>query len=113
MTEEEPAKDTASETDEDEAVVEDVTESDKSPKTKEVTVEEWIHMNSQPPIWMRCEMMPPSPKTIIDATLVGIPRQCQMRSMSISTRQHSKTIRHRLRGTTSPATQAQVYPSKQ
>lgn len=41
-------------TDEDEAVVEDVTESDKTPKTKEVTVEEWIHMNSQPPIWMRC-----------------------------------------------------------
>lgn len=42
------------ETDEDEAVVEDVTESDKPPKTKEITVEEWLHMNSQPPIWMRC-----------------------------------------------------------
>ena len=39
--------------DEDEAVVEDVTESEKTPKTKEIIVGEWIHMNSQPPIWMR------------------------------------------------------------
>ena len=40
--------------DEDEAVVEDVTEEVEKPKeTKTVTVEEWVHLNSQPPIWMR------------------------------------------------------------
>lgn len=33
--------------------MEDVTDTDETPKTKEITVEEWIHMNSQPPIWMR------------------------------------------------------------
>ncbi|KZT12574.1 heat shock protein Hsp90 [Laetiporus sulphureus 93-53] len=50
--------------DEDEAIVEDVTEKeteeDETPKTKSVTKEEWIHMNSQPPIWMR------APKTVSD-----------------------------------------------
>ncbi|KZT72468.1 HSP90-domain-containing protein [Daedalea quercina L-15889] len=65
VADEEPAKETAPETDEDEAVVEDVTESDKTPKTKEVTVEEWIHMNSQPPIWMR------DPKTVSDEEYVN------------------------------------------
>ncbi|KAH9938276.1 Hsp90 protein-domain-containing protein [Fomitopsis serialis] len=59
VAEEKPAEETP-ETDEDEAVLEDVTESDKTPKTKEVTVEEWIHMNSQPPIWMR------DPKAVTD-----------------------------------------------
>ncbi|CCL99418.1 uncharacterized protein FIBRA_01436 [Fibroporia radiculosa] len=42
--------------DEDEAIIEDIsddTEEEKAPETKSVTVEEWIHMNSQPPIWMR------------------------------------------------------------
>ncbi|KAI1789557.1 heat shock protein Hsp90 [Ganoderma leucocontextum] len=51
--------------DEDEAVVEDVTEKDeeklkKSPKTKQIQVDEWLRLNSQPPIWMR------DPKTISD-----------------------------------------------
>lgn len=40
--------------DEDVAVVEDADEKDTEPKTEAVTVEEWIHVNSQPPIWMRC-----------------------------------------------------------
>ncbi len=43
--------------DEDEAVVEDVTEKEekakKSPKTKQIQVDEWLRLNSQPPIWMR------------------------------------------------------------
>lgn len=46
----------SSEEDEDEAVVEDVTEEDEEEKpkqTKSVNVEEWVHLNSQPPIWMR------------------------------------------------------------
>lgn len=42
--------------DEDEAVVEDVTEKEekaKSPKTKQIQVDEWLRLNSQTPIWMR------------------------------------------------------------
>ena len=42
--------------DEDEAVVEDVTEEEEKPKTpkvKAIEVEEWVRLNSQPPIWMR------------------------------------------------------------
>ena len=41
--------------DEDEAVVEEVTEEveKKEPKTKAVLVDDWVQMNSQPPIWMR------------------------------------------------------------
>ena len=53
--EEAPVKKSEDE-DEDEAIVEDVTEEDEVEKpkpTKSVTVEEWIHLNSQPPIWMR------------------------------------------------------------
>lgn len=55
VNDEETSKD---DVDEEEAVVEDVTEeaeeqAPKEPKMKPVTVEEWIHMNSQPPIWMR------------------------------------------------------------
>ncbi|KAL0949963.1 hypothetical protein HGRIS_009983 [Hohenbuehelia grisea] len=42
----------------DEAIVEEVKtdeekEKDAKPKTKEITVEEWKHLNAQPPIWMR------------------------------------------------------------
>ncbi|KAI0368136.1 heat shock protein Hsp90 [Pilatotrama ljubarskyi] len=53
------------EVDEDEAVVEDVdeekeTEEKREPKMKSITVEEWIQLNSQPPIWMR------DPKTVTD-----------------------------------------------
>ena len=48
----------AVEVDEDEAVIEDVAEESQSeeieaPKLKDVVVEEWVHMNSQPPIWQR------------------------------------------------------------
>lgn len=46
-----------SDVDEDEAVVEDVTEKEKeekkSPKTKQIQVDEWLRLNSQTPIWMR------------------------------------------------------------
>ncbi|KAI9001433.1 heat shock protein Hsp90 [Trametes punicea] len=53
------------ESDEDEAIVEDVSdekeaEEKREPKLKPITVEEWIHLNSQPPIWMR------DPKTVTD-----------------------------------------------
>ena len=44
--------------DDDEVVIEDVTEEveeppKKTPKTKQIQVDEWIRLNSQPPIWMR------------------------------------------------------------
>ncbi len=46
------------EDDEDEVVVEEVADEDKreeikEPKMKKVTVDEWIQMNPQPPIWTR------------------------------------------------------------
>lgn len=50
----------AEDVDEDEAVIEDVNDDEpeseevEAPKMKDVVVDEWIHMNSQPPIWMRC-----------------------------------------------------------
>lgn len=56
-TEESPAT-TPEPEDDEEAIVEDVSDdeeekSDKPKKTKTVTVDEWIQMNPQPPIWMR------------------------------------------------------------
>jgi heat shock protein beta len=52
------------ETDEDEAIVEDVTsdegkkedkpEEPPAPKMKLVTVNEWSQLNAQPPLWTRC-----------------------------------------------------------
>jgi heat shock protein 90kDa beta len=53
---------TAPQPDEDEAIVEDVSEapdtplaekSESLPKMKSITVEEWIQANPQPPLWMR------------------------------------------------------------
>jgi heat shock protein beta len=45
------------EADEDEAVVEDVTEEEKEekapPKMKKVVVDEWVQLNAQAPIWTR------------------------------------------------------------
>ena len=65
-TEEVPVEDEESETektekpksedeDDEEASVEDVEEEEeeKPKKTESVTVEEWVHLNSQPPIWSR------------------------------------------------------------
>ncbi|KAG5646569.1 hypothetical protein DXG03_002872 [Asterophora parasitica] len=54
--------------DEDEAVVEDVTEESEKkepppPKTKSVVVDEWLQLNGQPPIWTR------DPKSISDGTI--------------------------------------------
>jgi heat shock protein beta len=41
--------------DDEEVIVEDVAEdSEKTSKMKIVTVDEWRHLNSQPPLWMRC-----------------------------------------------------------
>ncbi|ETW84044.1 hypothetical protein HETIRDRAFT_381382 [Heterobasidion irregulare TC 32-1] len=40
--------------DEDEAVIEEVVEEkEKEPKTKTVLVDEWTHLNAQPPLWVR------------------------------------------------------------
>lgn len=52
--EEKPAKKSDDE-DDDEPVVEDVVDEDeeKPVQTKSVAVEEWVHLNSHPPIWMR------------------------------------------------------------
>ena len=56
----EPEKDSTIELDDDEALIEDtpIEEEEKSdepvvPKTKKVTVDEWVHANPQPPIWTR------------------------------------------------------------
>lgn len=53
--EEEPVlKDQTTPEDEDEAILEDEEEKEpKTPETKMVFVEEWIHLNSQQPIWQR------------------------------------------------------------
>ncbi|KAI0092064.1 Hsp90 protein-domain-containing protein [Irpex rosettiformis] len=59
--EQEPADEL--EIDEEEALVEDVEEEkevEQKKETKTVTVDKWVHLNSQPPIWMR------DPKTITD-----------------------------------------------
>lgn len=54
-----PSSDAAeeSEDDDDEAIVEDVpaesTTEDVLPKTKTVVVDQWVRLNSQPPLWMR------------------------------------------------------------
>ncbi|OJT08017.1 Endoplasmin, partial [Trametes pubescens] len=60
-----PADSDDTEVDEDEAVVEDVSDESepaakREPKMKPITVEEWLQLNSQPPIWMR------DPKTVTD-----------------------------------------------
>ena len=57
----EPEKeDVKVELDDDEVLIEDVpTEEEKKqeepvvPKTKKITIDEWVHANSQPPIWTR------------------------------------------------------------
>ncbi|TRM67574.1 Hsp90 protein-domain-containing protein [Schizophyllum amplum] len=62
VEDEEPAlKDQTSPEDDDEAVLEDADEvEDKTPETKMVSVEEWVHLNSQQPLWQR------DPKDITD-----------------------------------------------
>lgn len=46
--------DSDDETDVDEAVVEDVLDDEvKESETKKITVEEWMHINPMPPVWMR------------------------------------------------------------
>lgn len=58
---EETEKPKSEDEDDEEASVEDVEEEEEKPKkTKSVTVEEWVHLNSQPPIWMR------DPKTVTE-----------------------------------------------
>jgi heat shock protein beta len=64
--------------DEDEAVVEEETEKEPaSPKMKKVMVGQWEHLNSQPPLWMRCvvtlalartpaDFLASDPKTVSD-----------------------------------------------
>ena len=57
-----PTEDTLAEetspADEDEAIIEDVDEDSQEqtpapPKMKSVVVDEWVHLNGQPPIWVR------------------------------------------------------------
>ncbi|EKM59171.1 uncharacterized protein PHACADRAFT_249432 [Phanerochaete carnosa HHB-10118-sp] len=60
-TTETPKPKSENDDDDEEASVEDVEEEEEKPKkTKPVVVEEWVHLNSQPPIWMR------DPKTVTD-----------------------------------------------
>ena len=35
------------------AIPEDIEVEEKKKETKSVTVDEWVHLNSQPPIWVR------------------------------------------------------------
>ncbi|KAF5388243.1 hypothetical protein D9615_000400 [Tricholomella constricta] len=57
-TTETPADSESTKVDEDEAIVEDVTEESEKkepppPKMKSVVVDEWVQLNAQPPIWTR------------------------------------------------------------
>ena len=56
----EPEEDETIELDDDEVLIEDVPaeegkkpEEPVVPKTKKITVDEWVHANPQPPIWTR------------------------------------------------------------
>ena len=54
----EPAKEDDEEddddSDDDEAIIEDISKEEaKEPEMKTVTVEEWMHVNPMPPVWMR------------------------------------------------------------
>jgi heat shock protein 90kDa beta len=60
ITSEPENNDETIELDDSEALIEDVlTEEEKKPevpvvpKTKQITVDEWVHANAQPPIWTR------------------------------------------------------------
>ncbi|KAE9410486.1 HSP90-domain-containing protein [Gymnopus androsaceus JB14] len=60
-----PAEEKTTDVDEDEAIIEDVDEDSQEqtpapPKMKSVVVDEWVHLNGQPPIWVR------DPKEITD-----------------------------------------------
>ena len=52
-------EDSTTELDDDEALIEDIHNEEKKPdepvvpKTKKITVDEWVHANPQPPIWTR------------------------------------------------------------
>lgn len=103
--------------DDDEVVVEDVPEEDKKKEEKEVKmkkvmVDEWMHLNPLPPIWMR----------FVFAFLVllnsqhllskGIRRMSAMKITLFFTRRLSVTSPLRLLGTTSPETPAPGYRSR-
>lgn len=51
-----PKEDKKITVDGDEVLIEDVQEEPRepeAPKTKQITIDEWVHTNSQPPIWTR------------------------------------------------------------
>ncbi|KIK65280.1 hypothetical protein GYMLUDRAFT_38715 [Collybiopsis luxurians FD-317 M1] len=59
----EPEPKPASDDDDDEAIIEDITEQEQTPvpaRMKSVVVDEWVHLNGQPPIWQR------DPKQVTD-----------------------------------------------
>jgi heat shock protein beta len=56
----EPEEDSTIDLDDDEVLIEDVPTEEEAkpevpvvPKTKKITVDEWVHANPQPPIWTR------------------------------------------------------------
>jgi heat shock protein beta len=58
---------TAKNPDDDEVIVEEVADGSSktdetvvTPKMKKVVVDEWIHLNPQPPLWMRCVALLPT-----------------------------------------------------
>jgi heat shock protein 90kDa beta len=64
-------EDLTEEKDEDEAIVEDATdekkeEEEKKPKMKTITVDEWLQLNAQPPLWTR------DPKSVTDGRLTSL-----------------------------------------
>ena len=44
---------TEDEVEEEEAIVEDIEEEEAPGKTKKVVVDDWMHLNAMPPVWLR------------------------------------------------------------
>lgn len=98
--------------DEDEALVEDVKETNdekvKPPKTKSIVVNEWAHLNPAPPIWQRYIAFIKRDKNLTHHTNSGILKTCLIMITGCFTRIRLGTSRILLHGITSPGFQMTV-----
>ena len=88
-----------------EEVVDDPSKSDQTPsppKMKTIIVDEWLHLNSQPPLWMRSVVISRAHSSFSDIFMPGIPRKSLLKSINYSTNQHSRISRNHLLGAISP-----------
>lgn len=105
--------------DADEAVVEEVVDEDeetKEPepvKMKDILVDNWLHLNSQAPLWQRyLRIIPFEPERMTEKDFTGIPRKSATKNTKPFTKHSSSLTRILWLGTISQATPAQVYLSK-